>query len=103
MSAGALVIARYPLRTALRQRQRQTFVRLATIAIALAMLPAAQAHAQDSGAPFLHWNEGGATFAAFGANSTIMIYTGRLAFVNDCAEGGVNDSIYAWSDVYVVR
>ncbi len=51
----------------------------------------------------LWWDDQNSTpFATFGANATIIINTGAMDFINNCAAGGVNDQFFPYTDIYIV-
>ncbi|MEH7072975.1 PKD domain-containing protein, partial [Neobacillus drentensis] len=60
-------------------------------------MPSAQA-----GSQFLMWSEDGKTFASFGPNQEIRIHTGQIEFLKGCADGGADDFIEPFADIYVV-
>ncbi|HEU0236604.1 MAG TPA: PKD domain-containing protein, partial [Candidatus Limnocylindrales bacterium] len=67
----------------------------------LAAWPAAVVASQPLG-QFLWWTDEGDGYRQFGPNATVTIHTGAMAFVNSCALG-VNDFLFPWTDIYVVR
>ncbi len=70
---------------------------LAGVVAALALAAPASA-----GHQFLWWNDGGSSFAQFEPNATLRIHTGAIDFVNSCPVPGIPDSIWPWTDVYIV-
>lgn len=54
---------------------------------------------------YLLWDGNGHTFATFGGNAQIVIYEGAIEYLDSCDsdKGGVNDYIYPFADIYIVR
>ncbi|MEH7117167.1 PKD domain-containing protein [Neobacillus vireti] len=54
------------------------------------------------GDQFLMWSEDGKTFASFGPNQEIRIHTGQIRFLKGCGQGGADDFVEPYADIYVV-
>jgi hypothetical protein len=73
-----------------------------TLAMAYSAGPA-PAHHQAPLQQSLWWDGEGAGFKAFGPNQAVTIHTGTMAYVPACEEGGSPDTIFPWTNIYVVR
>src|SRR6266542_3685138 len=84
---------RYPMK-------KRLFAILLVFVLAIVWPAARPAYAGDQ---FRWWDDtGDITFATFGANATIEINTGQIAFLSACPSGGVPDAIYPYADIYIV-